>query len=180
MHLSGLARHHIEIVKPMKKTILTELAELPETEAMKEHRWRVSRLEGIAHAWVEGYSAGDVGFEEMVRAVHRAARAAKLEDAGIQSWLGYAVHRALAKEPQKPGRANGLPKSFEKLAHGLVSLIAEREEVSRKPARGEPKRKSVYDRAAELFSDAGVPRVTARVVEDLASRYRKAAKERDD
>lgn len=132
-------------------------------------KWRVVAIDG----WLAAYQAGCIPLEALLRGARASIEVLPDDIAfavpgGGERLLGHIVRRAL-DEPCVPRKSKAgrppWPDAFKKAARDLVTLIAEREglKVNREPAGGGV---SAFDRAAEVFRNAGVRGVKSETVRD--------------
>lgn len=127
----------------------------------------------VLDGWVAAYQSGHVPFRQMIEGV-RAGLAVLPDDVwrilpgGVERVMGHVVLRALdGPDPQRKKRGRWpWPQAFKNAAGEIVAAVAAREglTVSRASRKGDGK--TAFERAAEIFTEAGVRGVTANTVEE--------------
>lgn len=136
-------------------TLLTTPLTSDEIEALKgrELLWDKAHVITL-DIWLEGYKAGDISLERMVREVHSALTSIKLPERSKQLLIGSMINEALSSPEPKRTRGGGkrYPTSLKKISASLVDLIASREKLPK--SRYSPNQ-SAFDKAASVLQECG-------------------------
>lgn len=136
-------------------TLLTSPLTSEEMKALegREQLWDKAHVIAL-NIWLEGYKAGDIGFERMCIEVNAALTKITLPERQKQLLLGIMVNTALASPPPKRirGGTTKYPASLKKISTTLVNIVATKEGLSK--SRYSPDI-SAYERASQVLNECG-------------------------
>jgi hypothetical protein len=136
-------------------TLLTTPLTSEQQKAIEEREQLWDKAHVIAlNIWLEGYKAGDISLEHMIKQTHAALNKISLPERQKQLLLGVLVNDALsiAKPKRTRGTGKTYPTALKKISAILVDSVSNREKLSK--SRYSPEQ-TAFEKVSLVLNDCG-------------------------